>query len=519
MTLYISTDVAAVPFIWVVPLALFLLSFVFVFARRQWLKAHWMLELQAWAFIALAIFWAIDDGWMRLVLHLAVLFLTAMVCHGELVRLRPHVSDLTEFYLWISVGGLLGGVFCAVIAPLAFDGVYEYPLVVLLAALLRPRARASSGRAMTRLSWLDFALPALLAVFFLLPRAFPALNPDQFGAAGVFVFFAAIAVVLDRFRNHPARFALGLLPLLATAHASSTAGAVQLRDRSFFGVYSVVDKGDGSIRYLVHGRTVHGAQRLQPDRATELATYYHHAAPLGQIVEAMHAAGRIRNIGVLGLGAGTLACIVRPGQSITFYELDPLMAEIARDTRYFSFLDRCAPQARIILGDGRLKLAQATDGAYDLLVFDAFTSDAIPMHLVTREALGMYLDKLAPGGLLMFQITNNYVDLEPVLARLIDSLGLAGRVGEFTPTAAQSADEISASKWVVIVHSEADLPGVAQGDGWRALPAVGSGTHRVWTDDYSNLFEALYLRTWLLGPERFGGDQAGSHQADRAASL
>ena len=484
VTQHISTDLAAVPFLWVVPLSLYLLSFIIVFSRRPILRHGWMLWLQVWIFALLAIYFTENDLWLLLTLHLGALFVTAMVCHGELVRRRPPAEHLTEFYLWMSLGGLLGGVFCSLIAPLAFDSILEYPLVLTAACLLRPE----SGRGGVPRRLLDFILPAVLITAYLLVWEY--VDILSFGAKGPILFYGVTALAMYGFHNRPLRLTLSFAAILFIAiHFDEMKNQIH-RERSFFGLYTVCTNKSDTRHILYNGTTLHGDQYMEPDDLQTPRTYYIRGGPLWQVFEAMNGLERLQHIGVIGLGTGTTTCYCGPGQTMTFFEVDPVMERIARNPSLFRYLEMCRQDVRVVIGDGRRGLSQTADEAFDLLILDAFSSDAIPVHMLTREALALYMRKLTPGGLALLHISNRYLELEPVVANLVDDAGLDALIQEHDP---DDDDESpaggSASTWVVVAREPNDLDILASDSRWRELepdPAVG-----VWTDDYSDIFRIL----------------------------
>lgn len=484
VTAHITTDLASVPLLWVVPLTLYLLTFVIVFARRPVLKHAWMVKAQPFILIPLALLFAQTSAfWLALPLHLAAFFVTAMVCHGELARRRPATSHLTEFYLWMAFGGMLGGAFNALLAPLVFDSVLEYPIALVIACFLRPTLDPKPGRLVANLG-----LPLVVLVLMVLQLQWRRLGLPGLGDAGVLAFFVPVALLLYSFAERPLRFGLGIAAVLIVALLSGQPNQVQARARSFFGVYTIKLDPAG-YHILVHGTTVHGAQATDPASRKEPLTYYHRDGPLGQIFKAL--GDRPRSVGAVGLGVGTVACYRRPGQRWTFYEIDPLVVRIARDARYFHYLADCAPDAGIVLGDARRALQEAPSGQYDLLILDAFSSDAIPVHLLTREAIALYRDKLAPGGLIALHISNRNLDLAPVVANLLADAGLVGRFQSQTPSREAQLAYRNAARWVVIARSDADLGALASDPRWRQVEADSGGP---WTDDFSNLVGALRWR-------------------------
>jgi spermidine synthase len=484
VTTHISTDIAATPLFWVVPLTLYLLTFVLVFARRPLLRHAWMLRLQPFVLIPLAL--TIDYlpavFWLGLALHLLVFFVTAMVCHGELARRRPASAQLTEFYVWMSVGGVLGGMFNGLLAPIVFNGVYEYPLVLALACLLRPR-KESAGAAFL---WKDLIIPAVLLAVLSLPMV----EPARLGTVGVVIFYVVLGCLLLHAADRPLRFALVFAVAIFGAAGMSHNFRWLEQERSFFGVNRIQLDGSREFTLLVHGNTVHGAEHRDPARRDEPLTYYSKEGPVGQLFALLTQRGGIDRVGLTGLGIGTTLCYRQPGQHWTIYEIDPVVVRFARDVRYFHYLEDCAGDTPILLGDARISLAKAPPGQFDLLIFDAFSSDSVPVHLVTREALALYLDKLGAHGVIAFHISNRHINLQPVLANLAADAGLvAWRQGHRTTAAMRKQDYKMDSNWVVMAR-RADDAGALQSDSrWHRLtPQPGL---RLWTDDYSNILGAM----------------------------
>ncbi len=489
VTSYLSTDIAAVPLLWVIPLAIYLLTFVLVFARQPLLPHHLMVLLEPYLVIVIAImfFLKVTEPWQFFPLHLLTFFLLAMVCHGELMKYRPGAAHLTEFYLWMSVGGVLGGLFNALVAPLAFRSVIEYPLIIVVACLLRPRL--TPGAEKPYCLALDFVLP--LVLLGLLGGLIKVL-PDSDSQWPWFILSCLAAALCLSFRQRPVRFALGVgAVMLAGVWFSPEPGQVLHQERNFFGVLQVKQTLDGAYHLLTHGTTLHGGQSQDAASRQEPLTYYHRQGPLGQLFAAISEKPDLKQIAVIGLGTGTIAAYGRPGQHFTFYEIDPAVERIARDPRYFTYLQDCPAQVEVVLGDARLSLKNAPDLSYDLLILDAFSSDAIPVHLLTREALSLYLAKLKEGGLLAFHITNRFLDLRPVLGNLAREAGVSCLMQAERRLSDEEKDEYKcASLWVIMARDVKDL-GRLRLPQWRPLP--GSPEERLWTDDFSNI---LTVCTW-----------------------
>lgn len=487
VTSHITTDIATVPLFWVVPLSLYLLTFVLTFSRNPLLKHDWMLRAQAILFPVVAVVFLLQRPMVPMVmLHLGALFFGAMVCHGELWRRRPETRHLTEFYLWMSFGGMLGGVLNALVAPVLFDSVLEYPLVLILACALRPwkivRIQLPSLGTVVAV-----AVPAILCLSVTILLGLAEIEPWQIG---MFASIAVLAPVTYALARQPLYFAvciagfLSLVPVFLGEQSDILA-----RERSFFGVHTVRIMEEGTITALNHGTTIHGAQFRDPARRRELLTYYAEAGPLGSLFRSLPPSPTPRRVGAIGLGTGSIACYQRPGEDWRFYEIDPLVTHLARDAGYFHFLSDCAPESRIIHGDARISLEREAEGSLDLLVLDAFSSDAIPIHLITREALALYLGKLAENGILAMHISNRSLDLRPAVAAVVDDLGLVGRVQRYVPEDVEPKALATVSEWVVAARDPASLRILDHDRRWQPLePQPGV---RVWTDDYSNIFGVL----------------------------
>ncbi len=330
-------------------------------------------------------------------------------------RLRPEAAHLTAFYLAMAVGGVLGGIFCAILAPTLFDWAYEHPLLIVAAALLVPQSPF--------LPWAARMHPALrwglvLLAFGISFAADMRMGPFTSEMTALLGSIAISLIVLN-FIGSRAAFALGVVALMMSygGWAKLEESRMGIRTRSYFGIYTVSFRFRPPTRQLTHGTTLHGSQNLTAGMEAEPTTYYAPRSGIGYAMASLPTFhGPNSAVGVVGLGAGTLSCFAKPGQDWRFFEIDPAMVRIASDPYRFTFLSRCAPTAKIMLGDARLSLAREPAGRLDLLAVDAFSSDAIPIHLLTREALQVYRRALKQDGLLLIHISNRYLDLEPVLA-------------------------------------------------------------------------------------------------------
>jgi hypothetical protein len=648
VTTYITTDIAAIAYLWVLPLSLYLLSFIIVFAKMPavldklvliglfaagTIYASTLLPADsAPEFLTKAlgerapafVLWAVRLGFIPfllllypgvppllhrtmlvlvpamvlgmvymsvsgqkpgmvtlILLHLALLFIVAMACHGELARDRPSTAYLTEFYLWMSVGGVLGGIFNALVAPMVFYQLTEYPLVMTVACMLiAPLGSESRGSRAT--FWVDVVLAvipaalgcwllyqsevkpdapltwdrikelggrfkeivdlgnvhslALLGVAILALLVYVAYRKQDWsvrlldivaalalgllsvglilGLPGSKLDLSRVAEILGMTESglrrlvtyvlplvlcvtllgRPVRFGLGVAALLlAGFFCDSLDSNAIYRDRSFFGTLAVKEyKYSGGSHELVHGTTLHGKQFLDPDRRREALTYYHRTGPIGQVFTDIIEPEHKKNIALIGLGTGTLSSYAEPGQHFTFYEIDRAVRRIAQNPDLFSYYtdaEQRGADVKVVMGDARLRLKQADDGQYDLIIVDAFTSDAIPIHLLTKDALEMYEKKLAPGGIVAFHTSNRYLDLDPEVGNMAKALGLVAILRE---DRGEEAEGKTSSTWVLVARKEEDFGALAKdiqkepgGEGkWKR--ELGDDAP-VWTDDYSNL--------------------------------
>ena len=488
VTGYVSTEIAVVPLLWVLPLSLYLLTFVLAFARRRRVPVSLLGRALPMGLVPLAMIMA-AQGTQPLVpiaaIHLIVFFLMAWLCHAQLAEARPDAEYLTEFYLWLSLGGVLGGVFNALVAPVLFNGLWEYPLMLVLGALAA-LPRPAKARGSNRGDWLWPAGLAALAAVLL----FVSLRGSHDAAEVPRLALGTLASICFFFSPRRLRLSLGLAVLLVAGALARRQTAQELAvKRSFFGVHRVLDQQPEGFHRLLHGSTLHGLQDPRPERRREPLTYYHRAGPVGQLM-ANYAGDPARRIAVVGLGAGSMAAYALPGQAWTFYEIDPAVLAIATNPRLFTFLADSPGKIGHVLGDARLSLAGAPAGAYDVLVLDAYSSDAIPVHLITREALALYLSKLAHGGLLAFHISNLHLDLEPVFANLAADADLFCLVRDDTVTsAAARAEGKTASIWLVMAAQKETLRPLAHDPRW--LPGRRDPAQAPWTDDYSSLLSVI----------------------------
>lgn len=493
VTTYITTDVASVPLFWIVPLSLYLLSFVLAFARPGWAVHPFSVRLQAFLLCVSGVNYfaeAITHPWLVAGLHLVTFLATAVVCHGRLAEDRPPSRYLTEFYLWLSLGGMLGGLFNSLIAPRLFLRLEEYPVAIIIAVMLRPYL--VKERSQARFNYWDVIWPvALGGAYYYLAYAFRTVDWLAIDLKGP-VLFAVGAKVCIAFARRPLRFGLALLALFVATMVEPEGGSTTLfRGRSFFGVYRVRLNSDASRVSLLHGTTLHGTQNRDAKLRTTPISYYFPSGPIGQIFHSFAQPRAKANIGLVGLGSGALACYAKPGQSFTFFEIDPLIERIARDAKLFTYLRDCPARLAITIGDARVSLVKTPARHFDLLVLDAFSSDAIPVHLLTLEALQLYFDKLADDGIVAIHISNRYLELEPVLGRLASELKLSALVRSDDERSEAEVDQGKfSSTWVIMSRGQKSLEIFANDSRWEQLEAGRD----LWTDSYSNILRVLKRR-------------------------
>lgn len=448
VTSHLTQNVAPVPFLWVLPLVLYLLSFILCFESARWYRRAWFLPLfLVWlAAMQLDLIKPLSDHgvWVPLTLYGIGLFVSSMLCHGELARMKPHPRHLTLFFLMIALGGAAGGSFVALAAPRLFNNYYELPAAAIATALLIAtivHRDAGNGR--------------------------------SFGSARpVLPIAMASAVAL-----------ISILAAIGTARQNSMHRVLV---RNFYGTLRVDDaRRDGHReRQLVHGRILHGSQNLAEDERSWPTTYYGENGGAGMSVLATRTEGRPQRVGVIGLGAGTMAAYGRDGDTYRFYEINPLIAMLAQS--HFSFLSDSPAQVEITMGDARQSLERERPQQFDVLVVDAFSGDSVPVHLLTREAFAAYFRHLRKGGLLAVHISNRNLDLSPVVHHAAAYYGKAARLVE---SEAMGSKAVMKSSWVML-SDDAGIFTAAAFDN-KAKPLSSTTSIRPWTDDYSSIYAIL----------------------------
>ncbi len=522
VTTYITTDLAAVPLLWVLPLAIYLLTFILAFGRWPVLL-HRLVVAAVLPTVLPVIFLMVssltDPIWVTVLWHLLLLLVIALACHGTLALDRPAPGHLTEFYLLISVGGVLGGLFNALVAPLVFSSLIEYPLVMVLACMLlsgRGAAPGGAGPAAVRAAALVLVVGAFALIlysesatlrldFSFLARVLNGsservtqwLDPLELTLNKLLIYGPPLVVAFF-LRRRPLALGAALAAVLVIAGFVDTRNSDQIRQsRSFFGVLQILrDRDEKGYTELHHGTTLHGRQSLEPARRAEPISYYHLRGPIGQLFAELDRRGHARRMAVIGLGTGTLAAYARAGDALTFYEIDRLVREIAFDPAYFTYAVDARNRGatlRVELGDARIRLdavkRERPQERYDVILVDAFTSDAIPVHLLTREAIRLYFEMLVPRGILALHISNRYLRLKPVVANLAEDAGLGGRLIQHGDTGEiKGATEAT---WVLLARTPEDFGGLATDARWTDVKLETEPRVGTWTDDFHNLLSVF----------------------------
>lgn len=497
VTTHITTDVASAPFLWVIPLALYLLTFIIAFSDRPIVSPKLTLMLQAAAVVACAALMPFKSAnfMLQLSVHLAAFFLTALMCHQALVARRPDPAHLTEFYLWMSFGGVVGGAFNAFLAPVIFTNVWEYPLVLVLACLARPGLQPVEPW-----RWATFALGGIAAA------AAPVIAL-KFGMVDHFKVIVGALLVLASVSAFVIRRQMivffGLVVLLSIS-AELVGDRVDVRQswRSFFGVLRQsempVPAMGGAVKMLSHGTTLHGAQAQDPRYMCRPLVYYAPETPIGQVFSHETKRPTPLRVGAVGLGTGAVAAYSRKGDHLTFFEIDPLVIRLSTDPKYFSYTTTCAKGAiDYVVGDARLTLAKQPAGTFDVLLIDAFSSDAVPAHLLTVEAMKDYLAKLKPDGVLIVHLSNRNLELRAPAMAVAEAAGGFALIQRHSPAKASPPLWESAEDAMIVSRSLAALAPYEADDRWAQTDPTAA---RPWTDDYMNLAGAMYAQLKVNWP-------------------
>ena len=536
VTTIVSTDVGSFPLMWSIPLALYLLTFVFVFAKRQLIPHRSLTYIMPLLLLLMPLISMIDAGKnpIQLIsLHFGIFFVVAMVCHGELSRLRPPVSQLTEFYLMMSIGGVVGGAFNTLFAPVAFNGILEYPLMLIAACFVLPKrgttesvSGSSSGDMTSRSSWAlsdifrqigvqPFLVAACLGITWLIVSSFevPTLVRIAFG-------FGIPALICYTIIEYPKRFAICYACLALACPCLLSIREVITKERGFFGVNEVALVEDGEYRILVNGQTVHGKQRADQTTNPDPLSYYHRNGPIGDVFEFY--GSEQKQVAAVGLGVGSLAAYCQSGQTFDFFEIDPVVCKIAQDERYFNYLSSAQGEVNLILGDARIQLdsirgaklappssdfeskfvpvryspavtKDVSDGSggaqYDLMIMDAFGSDAVPVHLMTVEAVQLYLELLKEDGLLVFHVSSKFIDFAPLGAGITEHFGLSSAIKVDLPS--EEEKKLGRSPCIYMLMSRNDSLVNKFLDSDRGWGEIKASRKLIWTDEHANVLDVI----------------------------
>ena len=531
VTTVVSTEVGSFPLMWSIPLALYLITFVFVFARRQLIPHTWMIRLMPLMLLLMPMMAIADMGHNPMVMigvHFATFFVVSMVCHGELSRLRPDVSQLTEFYLLMSIGGVVGGIVNSLLAPMLFSGTIEYPLALIAACfavptmhtLLRSSSQKSAqtddlAKPQPQLSGSNLVVPGVIAVLlvtFAVLSNLLAATPDTVHRM---IVFGVPAILCFTLVSTPRRFAIGYAMVAIGCPLLLEQGDLICQHRGFFGVNKVTEDPDANFRMLINGRTLHGMQRIDQTERPDPLSYYHADGPVGDMFELF--GNDQKRIAAVGLGVGSLAAWSEPGQRFDFFEIDPVVYQLANNPDYFNYLSTARGDVRVILGDARIQLeairnqnmissrqlvsldettgdvmqGSAPDPRYDVVMLDAFGSDAVPIHLITTEAIELYLELLADDGLLMMHVSSKFIDLVPVAAAIGEKMNLSVAQKYHRPSnEAIKQDGIMPSRYIILSRNRDLVESFVDSErGWQWLP---EDRKLLWTDEHANVLDAMF---------------------------
>jgi SAM-dependent methyltransferase len=493
VTNHMLLNLASVPFLWVIPLAIYLITFMIAFARRLRLSPRIVSAIVPIVLLVLFPLVAVSRPvgshtlWYVLGSHMLVLFAGALLCHTALASRRPDTRQLTEFYFWIALGGALGGIFVAAIAPFVFSTVIEYPLLVAMIAFFRDTRERDP-----KINWGDWIYPAVMGLliagtWYLFKWASVDVTEDMKTSLSV---DAVIVLAAFLARKRRIRFALVLVVLLAGYRLALPGFLDDYQilkiSRDFFGIKKVVYDVDSNMRKLLHGDTLHGLESMDSTLAGQPLSYYHETGPVGDVMKLI--SGRPnQHVAVVGLGTATMAAWALPGRHITFFDIDPQVYDIAHN--FFTYLRRCGNNCNVVIGDGRLSIEKTPDDEFEVLMLDAFSSDSIPAHLVSREAVRLYLKKLKPDGLILFHVSNRYMDVESLASAVALDAGLKGLVRYDDDEEARGK---TSSDYVVVARHSEDLGELNESENWTEIERPAKV--QPWTDDYSNMMAIVRRR-------------------------
>jgi spermidine synthase len=488
VTTYVTTDVASAPLLWIVPLAIYVGTFILVFAKRTYVSNNNLSIIQGLLIACLALLLLMqhtEHKFMLIGFHLLLFFITAWMCHGILAAKRPHNRHLTEFYLLMSAGGALGGFFNAIIAPQVFTSALEYPLVLAAACFCRLWGKADKdSKGSGGLFDLAMVAAGIGAVILSKHMSF---SSDFITLSCGLVVFGALIMNIDKRWS----FALvAAMALIINPPSNRITDQIVLHsERNFFGIINVIDDDFTGMRTILHGTTAHGTQSLKDEYKTLNISYYSEHSPLADVFGVLDTQSGEQHVGILGLGSGATACHSKKVRSFDFFEIDPAVIAIAENTDYFTYLSDCGSPYSIVLGDARMTIQDKPDAYYDMILLDVFSSDNIPVHVLTEEAVRTYLSKLKPNGTIVFHVSNNYLDLEPVLARTAEKIGIPA-VGRFADGGLLEGSEIPyfSAHYVAMSYSKDVIKDLQTRRWTEAMTHKGVES---WSDQYSNILSVF----------------------------
>lgn len=495
VTSHITNNIASAPFLWILPLALYLLTFIIVFAKTPIISSKYLSFLTPFAIVAALLFGLIfnDNLLLSIAISLISYFIIALACHMRLVETRPEAAGLTEFYIWMSLGGVLGGAFNALLAPVIFNSIYEYLIVLGLAVFAYFKINPEIiGLKSTRNTLVEGVLISLIlmTIFLLLkiPVFLSLLIP------GVYLTYK-----LERLSATPRFTMLSTLMVVATLSLviPLTAQEKLFNERSFFGILGVklTETAIGPIHEFSHGDTLHNYQLQDPKLKKIPLAYYSkgNSFDTGLTFARSLSSNQDFNVAMIGLGAGAMACYERPTDNWVYFEIDPAVVKMANNPKYFSYMKDCSYKSDVRIGDARLKFVDIPLASQDYIIVDAFSSDSIPAHLLTVEALELYRSRLKPNGLVFFHTSNRVLDVSSVVANLAENAGLDSRYIETINFPDGPYKKYQAESSAVMVGTRSQMELADQFDPrWQVrLPSPDVG---LWSDDYSHIIGTLKAR-------------------------
>ena len=517
VTTHITTDISSAPLLWIVPLGAYLISFILVFARTgYWREKAWERYLFPASILALLIYYYVlsERAWLAVSTHLFFLLLACLFFHGRLARARPPVGQLNTFYVWISLGGVLAGIFCSIIAPLIFVTQAEYLFTMLLIVVATAVIASREARAVPSIPR-QISVSLIFAILFCMLIYYSRQGADALFSfdTGKILLFSLLLIHL--FYRRPLTTGTALLTIFALLQLAGRPSDARIlhQERSFFGILKVSRLAtDGQTRdpdlkiagvadifhRLHHGYTLHGVERRVNVRYRMPLSYYSREGPIGSLFKTALINRNCKDIGVVGLGCGTLAWYGRPWQNFAFFEIDPAVIRIASNPELFSFLSDCQAKVRLIAGDARLQLRNVPEQSYDLLILDAYSSGSVPMHLLTLQAFELYRSRIRSNGLIVFHISNRYLKLAPVIKRICDRLGLECLEAFYEPERDSirydwyDYDQMAGSHWVAASPAREKLDMLKNTGIWTQMPAYEN--YNLWTDDYANILQVYNWR-------------------------